>query len=167
MRFETALHRGLLISACIGLAACAPKLYQRETLQVDHRDFERFEIRYAPMDGCLLNRDVPVAYRLQRPDYALLIEVGFGNGENTASLALSLTGDNDLSARFNGVAPLPQAHRLDDGVRYRIPVSSMRGGQLAFDVLLDQIMLEREILQVQTQRCRAISLGDRPAGPAP
>lgn len=155
-------RRLLLSLGCLaGLSACAPQLYQRETLQIDHREFERFEIRYAPMDGCLLSREVPVSYRLQRPDYALHVDVGFGNGENSASLALSLLGDNDLGARFVDLAAAPRANPLDDGVRYRIPADALADGRLSFDVLLDDTVLEREVLQVRTQRCRAISLGDR------
>ena len=141
------------------LSACAPRFYQRETLNLDHADFDALEIRYASMDGCLLRREVPVSYRLRRPQYQLGVDISFGNAPGTASLVLSLSGDNHLAARFLDI-PQPPAKPLDEGVRYRVEAATIPDGRLRFEVLRNDQTLERQTLQVTAEHCRAMSLGE-------
>lgn len=154
-----------LVALAAGLAACAPRLHQRQILLLEHADpvaAEAMEIRYAPFDGCLLKRDVPVQYQLARPGYTLQIEVGFGRDDQPPGLSLIVLGDADLQARFPGLAPTPEAQPLEDGRRYRIDGAALPADGLRIDVLREDQWLGREFLRVSQQHCRALSLGDRP-----
>lgn len=150
---------GLLIATSVLLAACSPRLYQRETLKLDHSDFEQFAIRYEAFDGCLLKRDVPVSYRLQRPQYLMTLDVRFGNDRDPASLDLSLTGTGGLRALFaDPSAALPGAE-IEDGVRYHVDTGTVRNGSVVLHVLRDDEELGVETIRIERESCRALSLG--------
>lgn len=162
MRCETAL-RAILIAVCALLtAACAPRLYQRETLKLDHPDLDQFEIRYADFEGCLLKRPVPVSYRVKRALYTLTLDVHFGSDPNPAGLDVWLSGPGRVSARFPDLAVAPLAAALDEGVRYRIASNALRGNGFTLEVMQDQALLGQEIIHVRREHCRALSVGAEP-----
>lgn len=154
MRFE----RFIVLIVAAGLAACAPRLYQRETLALDHAELDQFEIRYADFDSCLLRRPVPVSWKVQRPLYTLELDVNFGADAQPASLDLQLSGDPELSARFPGLEPAPKATALETGARYRVAAVP---STLSVTVLRGAAELGQETLRVQRETCRALSVGEK------
>lgn len=152
--------RATLLGACALLTACAPRLFQRETLQIDHPDLEQFDIRYADFEGCLLKRPVPVSYRVKRALYTLSLDVHFGNADGAAGLDVGLIGSGDLSGRFPDLGSSPPATQTEDGMRYRIAASALSGSGFTLEVLQGGTPLAQEIIFVRRQHCRALSLGD-------
>lgn len=155
--------RAVLIGACALLAACAPRLYQRETLQIDHRDLGQFEIRYTEFEGCLLERQVPVSYRVKRALYTLTLDVHFGSDDAPAGLDVGLIGAGDLSARFPDLSASPAPIPGQDGVRYRFNADALRGGGFTLEVLEGKTLLAQEIVMVRREHCRAFSFGRQSA----
>lgn len=151
----------LLMLACLTLSACVPRIYPRHTLELQHPDPEALDIRYAPFEGCLLQREVPVSYRLQRPQYVLRAEVGFASDHDAASLALSLEGEGALSARFPGLVPAPHRQPLERGYRYRLDTTSIVDGRFNVEVLRDDQVLDRQWFRVHRRHCRAVDFGGR------
>ncbi|TDU26557.1 hypothetical protein DFR24_3586 [Panacagrimonas perspica] len=147
------------IALCALLAACAPRLYQRETVAVDHRDIDQFEIRYADFEGCLWKQQVPISYRLKRPAYVLDLGVHFGNKPEAPSLDISLSGAADLTARFPALAQAPQPTETEDSVRYRVS-ADQAGSTLAMTVLRDGVAVGEEHLRLERSTCRALSVGE-------
>lgn len=147
----------LLLAAAL-LAACAPRLYQRETLTLDHGELDQFEIRYADFDSCLLRRPVPVSWKLRRKLYTLELDVNWGTDAQPASLDLNLSDNPELSARFEGIEPAPRATDLETGVRYRVdPVPAV----LRLTVLRGATEVGNETLRVRRETCRALSVGEK------
>lgn len=156
--------RVVLLGVCALLsAACAPRMYQRETLQLDHRDLEQFEIRYADFDGCLLQRPVPVSYRVKRALYTLSLDVHFGTDASAAGLDIGVLGSGDLSARFPDLAAPPSSLSGEDGVRYRFTADALRGSGFTLEVFDGKTLLAQEIVMVRRESCRAISFGNTQA----
>lgn len=166
MRTERAWTSSLVIVCCLALGACAPRLYQRETLKLDHRDLDQFEIRYANFDGCLLRRPVPVSYRLQRDAYLLSLDVRFGNDQTAAGLDVGLSGTGTLSARFPGLGAVAPASTTESGARYRLDSSAFES-PLRVQVWRGETLLGDETLGVRREHCRALSLGEDAAAPQP
>lgn len=163
MKFERSRMFLVALGGCLALSACAPRLYQRETLKLDHRDLDQFEIRYAEFDGCLLRRPVPVSYRLQRSSYVLNLEVRFGNDQTAAGLEVGLSGTGTLNARFPDLGPVEPISVTDGGSRYRLD-SARLGGALRVQVLRGATQLGDETITIERQRCRALSISaDAPA----
>lgn len=152
------VERGLVLVAAVLLTttACAPRLYQRETLQLDHAELDRFEIRYADFDSCMLRRPVPVSWKLARPLYTLELEVNFGTDAQPADLDLMLSGSPNLAAQFAELAAQPTATELDTGTRYRVAVP---GSILSLTVLRDGRPVGEEVLRLKRDHCRALSVG--------
>lgn len=149
-----------VVVASVLLAACAPRLYQRQTIELDHRELDQFEIRYAEFEGCLLQRQVPVSYRLRRPQYTLDLAVHFGSRTEPASLDLALSGGQDLTARFPGLKEAPAAVETEQGaVRYRFQAERART-DLSLVVLRGETRLGEEYLRIEHSTCRALSLGE-------
>ncbi len=147
------------LALCALLTACAPRLYQRETVSVDHRDIDQFEIRYTDFEGCLWKQSVPVSYRLRRPAYVLDLGVHFGSSPQPSSLDLALSGASDLSARFPALAEAPVATDTETGVRYRVDADKA-GSTLAMTVLRGGVPVGEENLRLKRSTCRAMSLGE-------
>lgn len=147
------------IALCALLAACSPRLYQRETVAVDHRDIDQFEIRYADFEGCLWKQQVPVSYRLKRPGYVLDLGVHFGNKPEAPSLDLTLSGAEDLTAHFPALAQVPQPTETEGSVRYRVG-ADQAGSVLAMTVLRGGVPVGEEHLRLERSSCRAISVGE-------
>ncbi|MGH8517106.1 MAG: hypothetical protein ACREUE_06560 [Panacagrimonas sp.] len=141
------------------LAACAPRLYERQTVALDHPDLESFEIRYADFDGCLLRQTVPVSYLVKRSQYVLALGVHFGNTPQPPALDVDLLGDPDLTASFPGrpdaSAPMP----IENGARYRLDADRL-GTMLAVRVQRDGRVLGEERFEIERSHCRALSLGE-------
>lgn len=156
----------MVVLVCAGLAACVPRLYQRETLAIDHREMERFDIRYAEFDGCLLKRPVPVAYTLRRESYTLDVEVHFGENNRAPSLDVALTDGQNLSARFPDLRATPQATVEGSDARYRIGADLIRFPSFQVEVLSDGRVAGEEIITVSRNHCRALSL-DRDTAATP
>ncbi|MGQ0698482.1 MAG: hypothetical protein ACT4PZ_09585 [Panacagrimonas sp.] len=142
------------------LTACSPRLYQRETLALDHRDLDQFEIRYQNFDGCLLKRDVPVGYRLQRPQYRMTLDVHFGDTGHPASIDLGLIGQGALSASFPDLSIAPARTETEEGVRYRIAADNVRNRSFVLHVLRDGGQLGIETVRIERKSCRALGLGN-------
>lgn len=142
------------------LAGCVPRLYQRETLSLDHREIERFDIRYADFEGCLLRRPVPVAYKLERPSYTLTLDVRFGEDDRAPGIDLGLIGGESLSATFSGLTPEPIATVDAGAAHYRVDAGSIRGASFAVQVLLAGRPAGEEIILVRREHCRALALED-------
>lgn len=156
--------RAVLLGACVVLStACAPRLYLRETLQLDHRDLGQFEIRYADFDGCLLQRPVPVSYRVKRALYTLSLDVHFGTDASAASLDIGLIGSEELSARFPDLAVPPTSLTGEGGARYRFTADALRGSGFTIEVFDGKTPLAQEIVMVRRESCRAVSFGTTPA----
>lgn len=153
---------GLLLILAAAISACAPQLYRRNTVVLDHAALDLFRIGYAEFDGCLLRREVPVNYELQRPHYRMRLEIHFGNGGNAAGIGLELSGPDALSARFADLDPAPVEQPIDGGVRYRIDSASVRADRFTIQVLGDGVLLGEETLQTRTDSCHAVSLGRVP-----
>jgi len=147
------------VALCALLCACSPRLYQRETVAVDHRDLDQFEIRYADFEGCVWKQQVPVSYRLRRPGYVLDLGVHFGNKPEPPSLDLTLSGAEDLTARFAALAEPPQPTETEGSVRYRVS-ADQAGSALAMTVLRGGVPVGEEHLRLERSTCRAISVGD-------
>ena len=165
MRKETSGIAGRAVMAtglCVLLAACSPRLYQRETLQLDHDDLESFEIRYADFDGCLLRRSVPVTYLVKRANYVMKIDVRFGADDTPALLDLGLSSPGTLDARFAGLSTDPTKLEVETGLRYRIAASTVSQAEFTVRVFRDGQAAGEETLRVKGQHCRAISLGEKP-----
>lgn len=152
-----AIHALLAITAL--LTACAPRFYQRETLKLDHHDLDQFSIRYQSFEGCLLKRDVPVNYRVQRDRYRMTLDVHFGDDAHPATLDLGLTGEGQLDARFSGLSIAPAKTETEDGVSYRIDPGSMHDGSFVAHILRGTEELGVEAIRFERQSCRALSLG--------
>lgn len=148
---------------CALTAACSPRLYQRQTLQLDHDGLDLFEIRYAEFDGCLLRQSVPVTYRVERANYVMKIDVRFGADDTPASLDLGLSSAGKLDARFAGLSADPAKLEVETGLRYRIAASSVKEGEFTVRVFRDGQAAGEETLRVKNAHCRAISLGENPA----
>lgn len=153
------LLRSSSLALCGLLAACAPRLYQRETIAVDHRDIEQFEIRYAAFEGCLWKQQVPVSYRLRRPNYVLDLGVHFGSAPQAASLDLNLSGAPDLSARFPALARAPAVTETEGSVRYRVD-SAQAGSSITMIVLRAGMPVGEEHLRLERSTCRALAVGE-------
>ncbi len=151
----------LLTLACVAMTACVPRIYSRHTLELQHPDPAALDIHYAPFEGCLLQRQVPVSYRLQRPQYVLRAEVGFASEDDAASLVLSLEGEGALSARFPGLVPAPHRQPLERGYRYRLDTRSIVDGRFNVEVLRDDQVLDRQWFRVQQRHCRALDIDGR------
>ena len=147
---------------CVLLAACSPRLYQRETLQLDHDDLESFEIRYADFDGCLWRRSVPVNYLVERANYVMRLDVRFGTDDVPASIDLGFSSPGKLDARFAGLSTDPTKLEVETGLRYRIAASTVSQGEFTVRVFRDGQAAGEETLRVKGQHCRAISLGETP-----
>lgn len=154
------LDRSLLLIAAVLLSACAPRLYQRETLTVDHRDLDQFEIRYADFDSCLLRRPVPVSWKLRRALYTMELDVHFGTDAQPATLDLNLSGSPDLSARFAELRTSPPATEVETGTRYRVNIP---GSTLTISVLRGGTAVGEEVLRVGRDTCRALSVNEESA----
>lgn len=150
-------ERALILLCLALLTACAPRLYQRETLSLDHAELDRFEIRYADFDSCLLRRPVPVSWKLRRTLYTLELDVHFGTDDQPASLDLNLSGSPDLSARFAELTVQPVGTEIETGTRYRVPVP---GSTLSLTVLRDGRPVGDEVLRLKRDTCRALSVGE-------
>jgi len=153
------ISRASSVALCVLLAACAPRLYQRETVTVDHRDIDQFEIRYADFEGCLWKQQVPISYRLRRPSYVLDLGVHFGSKPEASSLDLSLSGAEDLTARFPSLAEIPQPTETEGSVRYRVG-ADQAGSTLAMTVLRGGVPVGEEHLRLERSTCRALSVGN-------
>ncbi|MGQ0618867.1 MAG: hypothetical protein ACT4QA_02950 [Panacagrimonas sp.] len=140
------------------LVGCVPRLYQRETLRLDHGEIERFDIRYADFEGCLLRRAVPVAYKLKRPSYTLTLDIHFGQDDRAPGIDLGLSGGESLSASFSGLAPEPIATIEGGKAHYRVEAGSIRGASFAVQVLMSGRPAGEEIILVQRKHCRALAL---------
>lgn len=150
----------VLLAASLLLSACAPRLYERQRVDIDHRDLDQFEIRYADFEGCLLRQAVPVHWRLRRPAYTLDLALAFGSGPQApASLELVLSGQKPLSARFPGLRAPPTATDTGDGTRYRLPLGADAPDTVQLQVLRDEQVMGSETLRLLPHRCRALSLG--------
>ncbi len=159
MRASRSFTPVLTLGLSLLLAACAPRLYERQTVALDHPDLGSFEIRYAEFDGCLLKQTVPVSYRVQRAQYVLALGVHFGNTPDPAALDVDLLGDADLTANFPGRPDAPAPTSIENGVRYRLDADRM-GSQLAVRVQRDGRVLGEERFEIERSRCRALSLGE-------
>lgn len=149
-----------LLAASLLLSACAPRLYERQRVDIDHRDLDQFEIRYADFEGCLIRQAVPVRWRLRRPAYTLDLALAFGSGPQApASLELALSGDASLSARFPGLQSPPPATDTGDGHRYRVPLGTDAPDTLQLQVLRGEQVVGSEALRLTPDTCRALSLG--------
>ena len=157
----------ITVGICVLMAACSPRLYQRETLQLDHDDLESFEIRYAEFDGCLLRRSVPVNYLVKRANYVMKIDVRFGADDMPASLDLGLSSAGKLDARFAGLSADPTKVEVETGLRYRIAASSVSQREFTVRIFRDGQAAGEETLRVKGQHCRAISLGNKTPEKAP
>ncbi len=153
----SALARTSGLALCTLLAACAPRLYQRETMTIDHRDLDQFEIRYADFEGCLVKQAVPVSYRLKRPGYVLDLGIHFGTAPQPASLDVTLSGAPDLSARFPALTEPPAITRTEDSARYRVD-TTMLGTSLAITVLRNGVLVGEEHLRLEHSKCHALSI---------
>lgn len=141
------------------LAGCVPRLYQRETLTLNHPEIDRFDIRYADFDGCLLRRPVPVAYKLERSSYTLTMDIRFGEDDRAPGIDLGLAGGESLSAKFPDLDS-PPTEVLDGGTaHYRIDARSIRGGTFLVQVLANDRLTGEEAIRVERSHCRALSLG--------
>ena len=156
---EAAGRTTSVVLCALLLGACAPRLYQRETIAVDHRDLEQFEIRHADFEGCLWQQQVPISYRLARPGYTLDLGVHFGSAPQPASLDLTLSGAEDLAARFPSLAQPPVPTETEAGVRYRID-SNQVADALALTVLRGGVAVGEERLRLERSTCRAMAVGD-------
>lgn len=166
MRTERVWTSSLALICCLVLGACAPRLYQRETLEIDHRDLDQFEIRYANFDGCLLRRPVPVSYRLQRGAYLLSLDVRFGNDQTAAGLDVGLSGAGALSASFPGLGTVAPTSTTESGTRYRLDSSAFES-PLRVQVWRGGTLLGDETLGIRREHCRALSLGEGEDAAAP
>lgn len=143
------------------LAGCAPRLHQRHTVVLEPTEPDVVEMRYGAFEGCLLRREMPVQYRVQRPDYRLQFEVGSSPVERSPSLAVVLQGDGRLQARFPGLSSAPSAQALDGGQRYVLAADTLPASDLRVEVLRDDAVLGREQFAVRRESCRALSLGEK------
>lgn len=161
MRIEGRRRHVPLLIAALLLSACAPRLYERQAVQIDHHDLDQFEIRYADFDGCLLKHAVPVSWRLQRPLYTLDVSAGFGSTPGAPpSLELRVSGHPGLALAFPGLNPAPRISPTEDGPRYRLDLPGDAPDRLVLDVLRDSIAVGKEVFRLKLDRCRALSLGD-------
>lgn len=142
----------------LSLTGCMPRLYQRETLSLDHREIDRFDIRYADFEGCLLRRPVPVAYKLERPSYTLSLDVLFGEDRHAPGIDLGLSGGEDLSAKFPDLSAPPPTTSDIGSAHYRIDSSSIPGSSFTVQVLTDGRPAGEEIILVERKHCRALAL---------
>lgn len=149
-----------LLACAAVLAGCAPRLYERQTLRLDHHDLDQFSIRYQSFEDCLLKRDVPVNYRLQRDRYRMTLDVHFGDDAHPATLDLGLTGSEDLTVTFSGLTVPPARTETEDGVFYRIDPSGMKERSFFAYILRGTEELGVEAIRIEHQSCRALSLGN-------
>jgi hypothetical protein len=141
------------------MSACAPRLYERQTVALDAADLENFEIRYADLDGCLWRHTVPVSYRVKRAQYTMALGVHFGTTPDSPALDVDLIGDPDFSATFPGRPDTPAPTPIENGVRYRIETDPL-GPILAVRVQRDGRVLGEERFDIERSHCRALSLGE-------
>lgn len=140
------------------ISACAPQVFQRRTVVLGHEELERFDIRHAELQGCLLRRQVPVHYRLQRPGYELEFDVDFGLDSRAPELEMSLS-PMSASARFPDLIASPPAQELANTKRYRIDMAGVKADAFTVEIRSAEAMLGRERISLQEQRCRGVSLG--------
>lgn len=151
--------RAGVLSMALLLAACAPRLYERQTVALDTSDLEHFEIRYDDFEGCLWRQSVPVRYRIQRAQYALVLGVHFGNTPESPALDVDLLGDPDLTASFPGLRSVAAPTPIENGVRYRLDTDPL-GPMVAVRVQREGRVLGEERFDIKRSRCRALSLGE-------
>lgn len=160
MHSEITVRLALAAMAVLLTSACAPRFYERETVSLNHRDLDQFEIRYEEFEGCLLKRPVPVNYRVKRQLYTMTLDVHFGTNDTAAGLDVILSGGGNLAARFPELDPQPVGSTSEAGERYRIDTAAAGDGPLTITVLRDATTIGQEVLQLKRERCRALSVGD-------
>jgi hypothetical protein len=141
------------------LAACATRMYERQTVALDSADLENFEIRYGDLEGCLWRHTVPVSYRVKRAQYTLELGVHFGITPDSPALDVDLIGDPDLTASFPGRPDAPAPTPIENGARYRLETDPL-GPLLAVRVERDGRVLGEERFEIERSRCRALSLSE-------
>lgn len=159
MPVSTSPARILCVLLALPLGACTTRWYERQTVALDTADLDRFEIRYADFDGCLLRQTVPVSYRVQRAQYALALGVHFGNVPDSPALDVDLVGDPDLTATFPGRPDVPPPTSIENGARYRLDTGAL-GPMLVVRVERDGRLLGEERFEIERSGCRALSLGE-------
>lgn len=152
----------LVLMLALGLGACSTRMYQRETVVLDHRDLDSFQIRYEDFDACLWRRSVPVSYRVQRAQYALQLDVRFGSDADPARIDLALSGAGVLDARFSGLTTPPQKTLAESGQRFLIPATTVQDGRFTVSVFIGGALTGEETVQVRREHCRALGLGEKP-----
>jgi hypothetical protein len=159
MRTEGCGRVVLIAATALLMSACAPRLYERQTVALDSADLDKFEIRYADLEGCLWRHTVPVSYRVKRAQYTLELGVHFGTTPGSPALDVDLIGDPDFSATFPGRPSGPAPTPIENGVRYRLETDPL-GPMLAVRVERDGHVLGEERFNIERSRCRALGLGE-------
>ncbi len=149
--------RGLLaLSLALASTACAPRFYDRSTLEFDAPDEDAVQVRYGELDGCLLRRQVPVEYTLRRPRYTLVIKPVAGL-DSQPRIELRLRADASLELVFPGVEPPPAALFAEQGSRYLIDSAVLPGRLLHVEVHRGTEILGEERLRFSETHCRILS----------
>jgi hypothetical protein len=150
--------RTLSVLLTLGLAACAPKLYQRSTVVLDHADVDQFTVRYGELSGCLLRHQLPVDYTLKRPRYRLDLRPQPATGEAAPTIDIKLTASGDLQLRFPGVEPAPEARYAEGGQRYLLDTAGL-GGSWSLQVVEGAETIGDERFSLSRDSCRVLGSG--------
>jgi hypothetical protein len=143
--------------SALWLSGCASQLYERSVVVIDHGD-DAFEVRYAEFDSCLIKQQVPVEYKLKRPQYTLRFEAGFGTASSPPSLDVILADAPGAALTFTGAA-VPPADELDGTRRYELRPDPGSEKTVGIDVVRGTDPLGHEAVRLKPQTCKAMSLG--------
>lgn len=139
------------------LAACAPRMYQRSTVVLDHAESERFDLRYGELDGCLFKHQLPVEYRLQRKQYRLQLRPLSALQGAAPRIELLVEAQPPLDLGFPGMAEPPAPQYAERGTRYVVDTAQLADGVLQLQLRSGGQVVGEERFELSTQSCRVFS----------
>lgn len=158
-RSRLAPGAGLLLALLPAFAGCASHYYQRETLLLDAPDIDRYRVVYEPFEGCLIKRDLPAVYTVQRDQYRLKLRAVPGDSGASPAIEVEVSGAGSPSARFPGAEPAPAGSGGDGYTRYRVLADTLDQPVLTVQVYAADRQLGVERLELTRQRCSAVGFG--------
>lgn len=153
------LLRPALIAALLALAACAPRVYQRETVILDAPDLDQYTIKYGELEGCLLRRQVPLNYGVARARYAVALRAGTSAQAQAPRIEIVVKGARTLSLRFPDLSEPPVGDVGPQSSRYSVDTAALPQGRLRFDVLSGVELLGSEALTFKRESCTGLGVG--------
>lgn len=148
-----------LIAALLALAACAPRIYERETVILDAPDLDQYTIKYGELEGCLLRRQVPLNYGVARARYAVALRAGTSAQDAAPRIEIVVKGARTLSLRFPELSEQPAGDVGPQSSRYSVDSAALPQNRLRFEVLSGTEVLGTEALTFKRESCTGVGVG--------